>query len=51
MGTFIPINPNIMFEMDSAFGNFDKEIVFNLFRFVDEGFSKVMGIIPYYSTP
>lgn len=51
MKTFIPISPNMTFEMDPAFGSFDKEVVFDIFRFVDENFSSSLGINPYTSTP
>ena len=51
MGMFISISPNMKFEMDPAFKNFNEEVVFDLFRLVDENFSRALETVPYSSIP
>lgn len=38
------------FEIDSSFGDFDKEVVFDMFCFVDKSFSMALEITPFTST-
>ena len=51
MEAFIPVSPNMVFEPNPAFGNFDNGIIFGLFRLVDENFSKALEKNPYSSKP
>lgn len=51
MNTLIKISPNMLFLNHPSFGNFNSEIVFGLFKHVDIGFSKSLGLDPFSSTP
>ncbi|WP_287677675.1 hypothetical protein [Bacteroides sp.] len=42
MTNYIQVSPNMTFEQDSAFGNFDMNTIFDIFRLVDINFSKAL---------
>ena len=49
MNTLVRISPNMFFLDSLAFGSFDRDVVFGMFRLVDEGFSEAFGTEPYSS--
>ena len=49
MPVFLQISPNMCIEKDPCFGNYSKDVVHGLMRYVDENFSDALGLKPFSS--